>query len=546
MSRTLKFFAIFFTIVLLVTSCNNSSNIYYIDSISGDDNYSGTSRNKPWKSIEKINEHYFRAGDQILFKRDQQWKGTLMPLGSGVPLNPIVIGAYDQGNDPIIHGGGQTNCSPDSSREHYCTILLTNQEYWEIKDIEITNYNPIEENGLTLNEWEKANITNYADVVHPSPLEEERTSKTGILILARNYGAVHNLEFSSLHIHGINGNIKTKHNGGIYFDIAGDDGERPTYFDGVQIDSCYIHDVDRTGISNSSYYEKRSSSTNINWTPSLNFKISNNRFERTGANAVIMRVANKPIIESNLFDHCAIKESGNAFFNFNTDSALMQYNESRYTKYNVGDHDAGGIDSDFRTKGTILQYNYIHDNDFGPLITGGQTKTGGFNIGTIVRFNIFLNDGIVRDPSDGDDRLDFSLKISGNAIGTRVYNNIIHLTPKQENRALVYHRNWGAYPNNSQYFNNIIINESEGTYLELTKSQNNSIRNNIIVGNAIAGWIGDQQIHKTQDIFKSTYLIQGNSPAAFNGENADMPNLDYYQNAIINQPVSIGIHMVAE
>lgn len=82
-------------------------------------------------------------------------------------------------------------------------------------------------------------------------------------------------------------------------------------------------------------------------------------FERAGGNALIVRVAQDPLIEYNYFNQNGIKCSGNAAFNYNTDGAVWQYNESCFTKKNVGDADAGGLDSDFRSKNTIIQYNYL-------------------------------------------------------------------------------------------------------------------------------------------------------------------------------------------
>lgn len=541
----------FFLIVLMVflMSCDdrisNTTQNYYIDYELGSDSNSGRKPKKAWKTLALVNSTTFKAGDIILFRANQTWHGTLFLKGSGSKEKPIRVDKYGEGKDPIINGNGLINCSNQDNIEHYCTIFLYNQEYWQISNLEITNYNSSEEMGLLLEDWETQNSNNYAEAFHPKQYKEKRLRKSGILVYARDHGAVKNLHFRNLHIHGVNGDITTKNNGGIFLRIFGNETETPTYFDDLLIEGCHIHDVDRTGVSNVSYYNKRTIDSTINWTPSLHYVIRNNTFEKTGANALIFRVAKKPLVEYNVFDHCAIKESGNAFFNFNTDDAILQYNESRFTKYNINDHDAGGIDSDFRTKNTILQYNYIHDNDFGPLITGGQFKSGGFNDSTIVRYNIFKNDGIARDPSDG--KINWTFKVSGNATNTYVHNNLFLLSDKQQDRAIIYHKNWGAYPDKTTYFNNIIINNGVNNYYEFTKSTNNYLTHNAIQNNPEKGSISQFNVIEddllTEHFQENVYRLMPSSKLITGGARIiEMPETDYYGAPILSAtPIGISI-----
>lgn len=73
-------------ILILFISCGNS-NIYYVDSVNGDDSYSGTSELRPWKSLTKLNQHTFKPGDQILFKAGTVYEGQFEPQGSGNEKN---------------------------------------------------------------------------------------------------------------------------------------------------------------------------------------------------------------------------------------------------------------------------------------------------------------------------------------------------------------------------------------------------------------------------------------------------------------------------
>ncbi|RLC22679.1 MAG: hypothetical protein DRH21_08090, partial [Deltaproteobacteria bacterium] len=76
---------------------------YYISN-SGNDNNSGKSNAEAWITLSKVNASMalFSAGDSILFKRGDIFRGTLEIKASGSSSKPIVFGAYGTGNKPII------------------------------------------------------------------------------------------------------------------------------------------------------------------------------------------------------------------------------------------------------------------------------------------------------------------------------------------------------------------------------------------------------------------------------------------------------------
>ena len=540
-----------YSIILLAFGCNvGLATNYYIDAIEGDDSNNGTSVSSAWETLANINTTIFQPGDNILFKAGQSWTGTIKPQGSGTAENPIVIGKYGSGERPAIHGDASVNCTVEPGKTKYCTVYLYNQEYWEIRDLEITNFNSSEENGISLGQWENDNVTNYANVTKPQKYAGANSQKCGILVEANDFGEVNHLHFVNLEVHGVNGKISEKNNGGIFLKIFNfNSSDTPTYFNDVLIDNCHFHDLDRTGVSNRSDYDNRTLNRNTDWTPSKNVVISNNIFERTGANALIVRVAEDPLMENNLFDHCSIKETGNAAFNFNTDGAIWQFNEARYTKYNVGDIDAGGIDSDYRTKNTTIQYNYIHDNDFGTLITGGPSNYNAFNDRTIFRYNILENDGLLKSSGDGA----WAFKISGLATNTEIYNNIIYVGSLKAYTDIVYHKSWSGWPDNTAYTNNIFFNDGSNTSFNLGSSKNNTFSNNIYYGNRYANEPSDPNKITSDPLLtnpgngESGYQLQLGSPALAAGSRlSTTPDKDYYQNRIQrNDPIDIGIHQVS-
>lgn len=465
-------------------------------------------------------------GNQILFKAGGSWTKRLNPTGSGTSGSSIVIGSYGTGARPKINGAGVANG----------TIYLYNQQYWEIRDIEVTNYNSAEEGGATMATWEANNTSNYANATLPAQAVKKNTAKIGILVAAQDIGAVNHIYIHNVYVHGINGTINqgdedSKNNGGIAFQITG--AATQTWFNDILIDDCTISNVDRTGIFNTSTWDDRTFTTNTNWKPSENMIYRNNTFNNIGANALIVRVANRPLMEYNLFDHCAIKISGNAAFNFNTDFAKWQYNECRYTKANVGDRDAGGLDSDYKTKNTVIQYNFLHHNDYGMLITGGG---GSFNDNTQVKYNIIENDGNYAHPSNGK----FVLKVAGSATNTNIYNNTINVSSSQSNTAIIIHSQWTESPSNTIYYNNIIRNGSTTSSYSLGSSTSNTFDYNIFNQNVAANQ--PSQVHNITGFVKlvnpgvtdpNGYKLQTGSVALLSGKVIpNNGNKDYFGNNV--------------
>ena len=91
------------------------------------------------------------------------------------------------------------------------TTILFNQEYWEIRDLEIRNF-------------EKGN-----------PAKPNK--KAGILVLAKDIGTLHGFQFENLKISDINGSLRTRTNGGVFFNVIADsipEKRIPSNFDGIQ------------------------------------------------------------------------------------------------------------------------------------------------------------------------------------------------------------------------------------------------------------------------------------------------------------------------
>lgn len=77
---------------------------YFVDATGGSDAANGLTTGTAWQTVAKVNASSFSAGDSIAFKRGERWREALTVPSSGSSGNPIVIGAYDTGADPIISG----------------------------------------------------------------------------------------------------------------------------------------------------------------------------------------------------------------------------------------------------------------------------------------------------------------------------------------------------------------------------------------------------------------------------------------------------------
>ena len=407
---------------------------YYVDSDKGNDENSGTSPNSAWQSLNRVNETFFTAGDSILFKCGGVWTGTLYPKGIGKGRNPIVIDKYSHGYKPILRGQGQVEN----------TIYLLNQEYWEINNLDISNFS-----------------------------KDSVSLRKGIYIEAVDYGAVHHIYMKNLIVHDVNGMMETRKNGGIFMEVSGN--EKPTWFEDILVEGCEFYDVDRIGWNNMSTWMNRSFITNTNWYPNKNVIIRNNYFERTGGNALIIRVTDGAIFEHNIFYNCGVKGTGNSNYPFNCDNTLIQYNEAYGTHYTAGTPDGGGFNSDWQCKNTIIQYNYSHDNAYGgQLICRDGGIENSFNDSTIIRYNVYVNNG------------HHVLRVSGPATNSLIYNNTIYLGPDQSNIKIIWHKYWDGDPEGVEYYNNIIYNLGTDNYYDFEQSTNFLFNYNIFAGNPAA------------------------------------------------------------
>lgn len=79
---------------------------YYV-STTGDDANNGESPASAWQTIAHVNGQTLAPGDEILFKRGDTWRETLVMPSSGAPNAYIHFGAYGSGERPRILGSAE-------------------------------------------------------------------------------------------------------------------------------------------------------------------------------------------------------------------------------------------------------------------------------------------------------------------------------------------------------------------------------------------------------------------------------------------------------
>lgn len=460
---------------------------YYLDAADGKDSHKGTSPDKAWQSLDKVNKTVFQPGDVILLKAGCEWIGTLSPKGSGSEGKPIVIDMYGTGPKPAVHGNG---AAADESSHGGAAVYLYNQQYWEINNLEVTN--------LTT----KAPAERYG--IH---IVAEDIGTANHIYIRNN--VVHDVKGSNNLDHAGNADMRTKYNGGIFVRVLGS--KTPTSWNDVRIENNEVYEVQKLGIATRSSWSRGS-----NWSPFTNVLIQNNYLHEIAADGIVSSHGDGQIIQHNVV-YRANKlrvDYAVAIWTVNSDNAVVQYNEAFNTYKGKGD--GTGFDADVNSSNTTIQYNYSHDNEGGFVLLMGNNEGTSKNI--TVRYNISQNDG-------------GTVFLAGGTIdqpNTQIYNNTVYIKAGMNTAVSNI---WKT----ASFRNNLIVNYGSGAgyggtwdrnlFYPGTGSGTNSINADPKLSNPGTGAIGAG----TVDGYK--LLVQ--SPALASGVVIDNNGgLDYWGNPV--------------
>jgi hypothetical protein len=358
---------------------------YYLDATGGSDSNAGTSTAAPWKTLAKINATTFHAGDQILLKAGQVWTGQLWPKGSGASGSPIILSAYGTGVKPRVNGASHVTS----------TVKFNDQQYWEIRNLEITNTAPPSSTpGANLQDLRGIHISGddglTLNYFHIDGVYVHDVSGLVNWIGGDTAGNAPGITFQT-------GWDNSKKTGGIVFDTTvpaiASPGSTPTILNDILVQNSTISDTSFAGIVVKQYsgdaagavatgWGARTSASDANFHPHTNVVIRNNYISQAntayGCNAIYFTDVRGGLITNNT----VYKAGTSGIEMYFADSITVQHNEIYQTSQKAGGADLNGIDPDKATTNIVVQYNFIHDNGDGILLCE-------FSFGNvIVRYNI--------------------------------------------------------------------------------------------------------------------------------------------------------------
>ena len=404
---------------------------FYLDATNGDDSNDGTSPDRAWKTLDRVNETVFMEGSSLLLKSGETWIGTLAPQGSGVEGAPIILSSYGEGARPrILMDESNTydekvmRVAAVTTRKVNETFRLQNQSHWEISNIEFQNPN-YEEN---------------------RPFDPNRPLERGMYIFAQDIGQLDHIYINNVWIHGFQttgGENKHKESGGIIFFISASETgseRKPTWFNDIRITNCTVEKVGRSGFFLLSPWKTRDMTSNGKWggrwtmvnnagegslgafTPSTNFYFGQNIFRDIAGDGIILQCMKGAVAEYNLVDNTC---TGNSFaagiFPYLVSDATVQYNELART--NRGG-DAQGVEIDALNENVAVVYNYSHANAGGFIQFCALENLPSYD--SYYAYNISENDGST-DPPQGNNALIMPLP---GTINCSVFNNTVYFNPK--------------------------------------------------------------------------------------------------------------------
>ncbi|WP_306904374.1 LamG domain-containing protein [Arthrobacter pascens] len=389
---------------------------YYVSSTTGSDTNDGCSTVTPWKSLTNVNATTYAAGQQILFAKGGSWTGTLAPQGSGSSSNPVVISSYGTGATPIIAGGGAA-----------AAVSLLDQHDWTIQNLEITN---------------TAVPLAYRAGIH----------------VGNNAGILHGIHVLNDNIHDISGTWNNTDpqpldTSAIAFELMGSN--TTSGWDDILIEGNTLFKTDAGGIYLGSKQPSHDKSTS-------NVVIQNNTIRSSGGNSIVCVYCNSPLVQYNVSTDSGYRFSGAAMWSGQTTNGVWQYNEvARNWRAYV---DGEAFDIDNNDSGTILQYNYSHDNPWGFMMFCCSATFGAGGTST-VRYNISQNDG-----ASG---ANFGI-LNGLVPGAvaQIYNNTIYMPAGNNGNITSGTPASGA---SAVFTNNIIYNLGTGGYSTTRTTWNHNL-----------------------------------------------------------------------
>lgn len=356
-----------FNLGMISTPANASSNNTVFIDCSASQNGTGTDTS-PLNSIDAIKTENIAEGSVIAFRAGTRCVGSLTISSSGSVRNPIRITSWGQGAKPVIDGGGKHDSA--------APIVLSNASHIQIDNLELTG-----------GYWQN------------------------LLATASGSSRVQGLTFTNLLVHD---NAWQPPHGGW---IVGTGGivvqpcSEQAKISQVMIESVETRNHNEAGIqvgyTDLNQYDPRNEVGAHNAPTCFMSDQTGKKPVRDGVSDVVIRSVNahhnaasgvqvfsatNVVIENSDLHH----NGGGAGMNgegawwSNTNGVTAQYNSAYSNVRGRTGDDGSGLDADYMTNDSVIQYNYLSNNEgYGVSLIAGDGPSNN----SVIRYNVMANNG---------------------------------------------------------------------------------------------------------------------------------------------------------
>jgi len=405
-------FVLIIIAVLFVLVPSKAALTYYLDSVNGDDTYSGTLSSQPWKTLARASEHIFAPGESLLLKSGLRFIGTLVLQGGGTASEPVLIGRYSEGAMPAIDGKGAM-----------AAITVQNMDFCIIQDLEITNQTQV------------------------------RGPHYGIRVNATGGGPVYGPTLRRLWIHHVSGEDERGGGSGIRISAGLGPQGQPTWYVDTVIEHNHLHDLPFNGIFFSGWKMRGRNPDGTLTTPSTGLYIYGNLLYDIAGDGICIINTQGAIIEHNELHRGSIgqlrgaKTPSAGIWPHSSDDTVMRYNRVEGLR---GGLDGQAFDVDINCRRTLVEKNLSRNNGTGFILLCSAAQAGP-TTDTVIRQNMSLNDAV--DPNGA------VLTIVG-AVEDTIFSNNVFILTHPGKRLFLRAADWtsvGTWPDHFMWRKNMIV-----------------------------------------------------------------------------------------
>ncbi len=341
---------------------DSPAQIFYVNSINGNDTNDGLSPQSPWKSLKRASQEKYSQGEKLLLSKGCVFKGSLELKANGIPGKPVIVSSYTAED---ING---TSLPVIDAKGYLAAVYIKNGKNIEINNLEL-----------------------IADAGDPL-VNEASDERYGILAVAEDSGIFSNIKLKELYIHHIfstenvrgGGQNPTSNKGmGIVLKMLNGNAR----IKNVVIEGCTIENTGHAGMW---FMGAGPGKINDEVVFLENLRIENNILNHTGGPGMVPSRCKNVDVRGNIVDHSGssidprMHNRGSGIWPWGSEDVLIEKNKFMNA---FGKADSHGAHIDFNCRNVVVQYNLSLNN------AGGFVEILGNNHNCCYRYNISINDG---------------------------------------------------------------------------------------------------------------------------------------------------------